>query len=103
MEAQIAQLQEQIEVLISNVEKTIAASSGEKARHVSVSLKESGLGAAISTSAGECAVSAFIREDSIENILSLLEDADLLKGLSVEKEKIRKAPRNVLFWAMESA
>lgn len=82
---------------------TVTVPSEEKTRLVSSSLKGSGLAAGIVTSPGGSGVSAFVREESIEKMLSIFEDADLSKDISIEKEKTRKAPRNVLLWAMGSA
>ncbi len=82
---------------------SVPASSREEAGLASASLEESSLAAEISTSSEDHTVSAFTREESIEKILLLLEDIKLRDGFSIDAQKIGKAPRNVLFWAMRSA
>lgn len=82
---------------------SVFASSGENARLASAKLEASDLAADISASAGDIAVSAFVREESIEKVLSLLESIKLPGSLPVNVEKAYKVPRHILFWAMESA
>ncbi|GAB6281026.1 MAG: dephospho-CoA kinase [Thermovirga sp.] len=87
----------------SIIKISIHASSWEESRLASAGLKDSALAADISTSVGDFTVSAFVREACIGEILFLLGNIKLLEGLSIDTENIRKVPRHVLFWAMESA
>lgn len=82
---------------------SVPASSGEEARLASERLEDCPIAAEVSTSSGNHTVSAFIIEESIEEILLLLEDIKLRDGFPIDARKIVKAPRDVLFWAMRSA